>query len=72
MSDSQKKRCKDCIHFVEGYSLTTQEIPIMVCDLRPKRIYSADYNGVRDRKYFYKTKPHGWCEQFSRKELQDE
>lgn len=69
MTDSHKKnRCKDCVHFVEGYSLTTQQSPVMVCALRPKRIYRGDHNGVYKRQYFYGTKPNGWCEKFSNKD----
>lgn len=68
MKNEKKAKCRDCVHFVKGYSLTTQQNPVMVCALKPKRIYRGDCNGVYKRQYFYSTKPNGWCEEFSKKD----
>lgn len=30
-------RCKDCIHYVQGYSLNSGYYPTIVCDKQPKK-----------------------------------
>lgn len=68
MSNTKKKnRCRDCVHFVLGYTSTTQEEPSQVCDYTEKRIYRADLIGVRGRVYHFSARPYHYCEHFERR-----
>ena len=60
----KKNRCIDCIHYVLGYSQTTQVKPVRVCNHHEKRIYRGDYNGVVGRVYYYSAKATHTCEHF--------
>ena len=69
MSSSKKKTtkqcCRNCKHYVLGYTQTTQTKPIMVCNKHEKRIYRGDYNGVKGRVYYYSARPMFVCDDFS-------
>lgn len=69
MIRNHSRRCRDCIHFVLGYNRTTQVEPTYVCARQEKRIYRGDYNGVRNRKYYFAAKPFQTCENFEPKKI---
>ena len=71
MIKKRKKRCRDCIHYVFGYTSTTQVEATRVCDRREKRIYRSDYNGVYGRIYHYAARPYHTCEYFEQKEIDE-
>lgn len=75
MSNSKKNLtkpcCRNCAHYILGYSLTTQIEPVYVCDNHEKRIYRGDYNGVRGRVYHYTTRPMFVCGDFKQREDDD-
>ena len=63
----KENRCRNCVHYVLGYSQTTQVNPIYVCDHHEKRIYRGDYNGVAGRTYYYSARPNFSCEHFEKR-----
>lgn len=67
MKPTKRDCCRYCVHYDLGYTQTTQEYPTMVCFMKPKRIYKADYAGVKGRKYHYRTSPLFCCGLFERK-----
>jgi len=60
--------CVDCEFYDFGYTNTKQKTPVMVCTLRPKRIYISDVVGERGRQYYYSAKRLGYCSKFQQKE----
>lgn len=60
------KCCRYCIHYVLGYTKTTQVHPSYVCNNHEKRIYRGDYNGVRGRVYHYAANPTFCCKDFKK------
>ena len=56
--------CRNCEYFGLGYSQTTQTEPVRVCKQHEKKIYCADYKGVRGRVYFFSAKPTFCCKHF--------
>ena len=68
---SKKICCRNCIHYVLGYSKTTQTEPRPVCNHHEKRIYRGDYNGVAGRVYYYSARPMFSCNNFKSRENAD-
>lgn len=65
---TKKHFCRDCKHYVLGYSQTTQTEPRYVCDHHEKRIYRGDYTGVKGRVYHYAANPRYCCEHFEQRQ----
>lgn len=59
-----KQCCRNCVHYVLGYTYTTQTKPKYVCNNHEKKIYRADINGVRGRVYYYSARPMFVCKHF--------
>lgn len=62
-----KRCCRNCIHYVLGYTNTKQTEQTYVCNEHVKRIYAADYQGVKGRIYHFSTRPLFVCEKFKSK-----
>lgn len=63
----KRNRCRDCIHYVLGYTRTTQEKPSYVCNNHEKRIYRGDHNGVVGRTYYYAANAGHTCKDFKQR-----